>query len=194
MRAFALVVALVLGFAVGIASAAPTRDALIRPGQSIGKIKLGMTLGQVRRTLGRTNVVARRIEYAFGGEYVELQWGASWSVGFRTDEGKLRAVRIATTKRNQRTTGRIGVGSRPRHIVAAYPTANCVYRGHGRPFPGMWIVVTSSNGRMTAFALQSSSMGFPPKPPTFEVLQVLVQEKWYSRPVEMACQPGWRRL
>jgi len=196
MRRLILVAACSTAFvalATATAAAAPTRDALIRPGQGIGKVNLGMTLTQVRSALGRPDAVARRLEYAFGGEYVELQWGGAWSVGFRTQAGKLRAVRVGTTKTNQRTRTRIGVGSRPREIVAAYPGATCVIRTYGKPFPGLWIVVTHASGRMTAFKVGGNNFGFPAKP-KHEVLEVLVQEQWFSRPAEMDCGPDWRRL
>ena len=195
MRRLILVAAcssVLVALAAAPAAAAPTRDALIRPGQGIGKVNLGMTLAQVRSSLGRPDAVARRLEYAFGGEYVELQWGAAWSVGFRTQAGRLRAVRVATTKTNQRTRARIGVGSRPRDIVAAYPGATCVFREYRKPFPGMWVVVPHIDGRMTAFSLDNSSFG-PGFPATRRVLQVLVQERWYNRPAEMDCPPDWRR-
>ena len=182
-----------VALATATAAAAPTRDALIRPGQGIGKVNLGMTLAQVRGVLGRPDAVARRLEYAFGGEYVELQWGGAWSVGFRTQAGKLRAVRVGTTKTNQRTRTRIGVGSRPREIVAAYPGATCVLREYGKPFPGMWVVVHHMDGRMTAFSLHNKSFG-PGSPATRRVLEVLVQERWYYRSAELDCGPDWRRL
>ena len=174
--------------------AAPTRDALIRPGQGIGKVNLGMTLAQARAALGRPDAVVRRFEYAFGGEYVELQWGQAWTVGFRTEAGKLRVVRVATAKTTQRTREGLGIGSRPRAIVGAFPDATCVVRYNGKPFPGTWVVVTHESGRMTAFMIDGNSRYF--SPPTHEAIQVLVQERWFSHPSQGVgvCGPDWRRL
>ncbi|HEY8628692.1 MAG TPA: hypothetical protein VIL56_10280, partial [Gaiellaceae bacterium] len=68
--------------AVG-AVGAPSSTLVIRPGVSIGKIRLGMTLAQVKGVLGRPQLVSRREERGFGIRYVEYQWAyASWSVGF----------------------------------------------------------------------------------------------------------------
>jgi hypothetical protein len=179
--------------AVGSAGAAPSRDTLIRPGQGIGKVNLGMTVAQVRAALGRPASTVRREEIAFGGEYVELQWAEGvWTVGFRTRAGTLRVVRVATAKTTQRTRQRLGIGSRPRHLVAVYPRATCVTRGGG-PWPGTWVVVTHAGGRMTAFALDQRWRWFPRRPPTYKVIEVLVQERWFSRPYEIACPANWRR-
>jgi hypothetical protein len=178
--------------AVGSASATPTRDTLIRPGQGIGKVDLGMTIAQVRAALGRPGAVVRRQEIAFGGEYVELQWAqGAWTVGFRTRANRLRAVRVATQNTTQRTRHGLGMGSRPRRIVAVYPHATCVTRELDKPFPGTWIVVTHASGRMTAFAIDNVWHSF--QPPTHKVNEVLVQERWFNRPEEIGCGPDWRR-
>ncbi len=44
----------------GAARAAPHSTLLIRPAQSIGKIRLAMTDAQLRRVMGRPRVVIRR--------------------------------------------------------------------------------------------------------------------------------------
>ena len=75
MRRSALPVALVAAVvAAAAAHGAPQRDALVRPGVGIGKIRLGMTPAQVFRALGRTPLVNRRIDFGFGTRYVEYGW------------------------------------------------------------------------------------------------------------------------
>jgi hypothetical protein len=192
MRTRAVIAAATFALVAGSASAAPSRDTLIRPGQGIGKVNLGMTVAQVRAALGRPGSTVRRQEIAFGGEYVELQWAqGAWTVGFRTQAGTLRVVRVATQRTTQRTRQRLGIGSLPRQIVRVFPRATCVTRELDKPFPGTWIVVTHASGRMTAFAIDN--VWHSRQPPTHRVNEVLVQERWFNRPQEHDCPPEWRR-
>jgi hypothetical protein len=138
-----------------LSGAGPKADLRVRHGDAIGPVRLGMTLSQVRRVLGREWAVSKRERRgAKGLRYLELQWDYGWwLVGFmRPASGEFRAVRIGTVARRQRTTERLGVGSTERELrrrlrvscrrVSGVPTGNflhteCIYR--------------RSSGRETAF-------------------------------------------
>ena len=131
--------AAVVTAAAGSAAGATQRDALVRPGVSIGKIRLGMTFVEVRRGLGRPMFVNRRERLGFGRVYVEYAWSyAEWLVGFQSERRVLRVVRISTTLRNERTRDGIGVGTRVRANRPAIP--ECAVQnafGHDRRNVGL---------------------------------------------------------
>ena len=188
----------------GSAPATPERDAVIRMGKAIGKIQLGMTPTQVRRAFGRRHAtVNRRIDFGARGRYLELGWELpgrrawepdTWSVGFRssTRRAPLRVVRVSTGKRAERTPRGLGVGSRPREIVRAYPNATCVSRAFEMASPHDWIVVEAGGG-MTAFNLRNPDT-WQENPDNREVVAVMVQREWFSKGRgHRECRPGWER-
>jgi hypothetical protein len=194
-----------LGAVVGLlalspaGSAAPERNEVIRMGNGIGKVRLGMTLPQVRRAFGPHRVVYRRLDFGARGRYIELGWELPgrvawepvvWNVGFRSTSrrGPLRVTRIGTDARSQRTPQGLGVGSRLRALVSAYPDAECVSRW-GSAHPGAWVVVDGPRG-MTAFQVDDKSQGA--RPTTFFVIGVMVQRAWFSKaPYHERCLSGW---
>jgi hypothetical protein len=103
------------------AAASPARDAVVRPGVSVGKIRLGMSEAQLRRAMGRPAYVAGRTK-VFGGVRVEYQFGidADYTVELRGRPGALRVVEVSTSLRSQRLPNGLGVGSRVRALRAAY--------------------------------------------------------------------------
>jgi hypothetical protein len=186
----------------GSSAGAPERDMVIRMGRGIGKVELGMTLPRVRRALGRPHVsVIRRIDFRARGRYLELEWELPgrrawepevWSVGFRSWRrgAPLRVVRVSTGTRAQRTPQGLGVGSRPRQIVRAYPNATCVSRADSMPYRHDWIVVEARGG-MTAFNLRKWDT-WQEHPRDREVVAVMVQRAWFSMgPGHRPCSPGW---
>lgn len=187
-------------------AAAPERNQVIRMGNSIGKVQLGMTMAGARRALGgRHRVVYHRADFGTFGRYLELGWevqGGSWEpvlwrVGFRswTRGGPMRVVRVSTTARSQRTPRRLGVGSRPRHIVKAYPHATCVSRGSEGLYKWDWVVVEERGGGMTAFNLDTFvGADYGGDENLHKVVAVMVQREWFSRgPGHRPCPPGWQR-
>ena len=189
----------------GSAPATPERDTVIRMGRAIGKIELGMTPAQVRRAFGRRHVsVIRRIDFSPRGRYVELGWELpgrrawepeAWSVGFRSwsRRGPLRVVRVATDTRSERTPRGVGVGSRPRQIVRAYPNATCVSRANETHYRHDWIVVENERGGMTAFNLRNPDT-WQEDPDNRTVVAAMVQRAWFSMgPGHRPCRPGWER-
>lgn len=133
MRAFALIAAVASILAAGSASAAPQRDALIRPGVGIGKVRLGMTLAQVRAALGPHTLVNRRQRLGFGSQYLELDWdNGQWLVGLIGRPGRMRVVRIATLKRTERTARGVGIGTRLQQVRRVFPNARCLTYSRSR--------------------------------------------------------------
>jgi hypothetical protein len=99
------------------ASASTQRDALIRPGVGIGKVRLGMTLAQVRAAWGRPQ--AQTIETKErGGRTIELQYDfAAYSVTLSGLPQRERVVSVATTLAKEKMTNGLGVGSREIRLV-----------------------------------------------------------------------------
>jgi hypothetical protein len=197
MRAWTVAVGVVLAAAVPVGSvtAAPSRDALVHPGRGIGKLRLGMTQAEVRRVLGAHSYVTKRRRLGFGEQYLELQWGyAEWTVGFQGRPGRMRAVRVGTTLRSQRTRSNLGTGSRIRDILRVYPNATC------SGWPGLgsdssretWIVVRHPTGARTIFAA-IGDMKADPGP--IRVVEVMVQVPARGHAERRtSCGPNWRRF
>jgi hypothetical protein len=187
-------VVLLIVVAIGSASAAPSRDALVQPGRGIGKVRLGMTQAQVRRALGRHRYVAKRRELGFGVRYVELQWGyAEWSVGFQGRAGRMRAVRVGTTLRSQRTRSNLGTGSRIRDILRVYPNATCsAWAGLGsNSSKETWIVVRHPTGARTIFAAVGDGKADPGPVRVVEVMVQVPASGLAER--RTRCGPNWQR-
>jgi hypothetical protein len=188
-------VVLIAAVAMGSATAASSRDALVQPGRGIGKLRLGMTQAQVRRALGPHSYVAKRRRLGFGEQYLELQWGyAEWTVGFQGRPGRMRAVRIGTTLRSQRTRSNLGTGSRIRDIVRVYPNATCSgWAGLGSNSSNeTWIVVRHPGGARTIFAAIGDRKADPGPVRVVEVMVQVPARGLAER--RSSCGPNWRRF
>jgi hypothetical protein len=166
---------------------------VIRPGVSIGAVRLGMTLPQVRRALGPPTIVVRRESRGFGIRYVEYQWAyGTWRVGLRGRTDSERVVRIGTTLSRQRTPARIGAGSNTGDVARRYgDRISCVSRTFGRPDGGTWLVLRGPGTRMTAFALiKAGGRGYAPRARPI-VAEVLVQHAWVTGGTQ-PCVSDWR--
>jgi hypothetical protein len=100
-RLVVVVSSLLLGAAVTAAptASAPSSTRLIRLGVGIGKIRLGMTYAEVRRALGRPQLVNRRQDRGFGNRYIEYLWNYDeWRVGLLGPRGRERVVRVSTAR------------------------------------------------------------------------------------------------
>ena len=193
--AIAAGIALLASLVTVAASAAPTRDTLVRPGRGIGRVTLGMSEGQVRGALGRHRAVARQRELGFGQRYVELQWGyGEWTVGLQGRPGRMRVVMVSTTLRAQRTPSNLGIGSRLRDILRVYPRATC------SGWPGLgsdssketWIVVRHPTRAQTVFVVVGD--GLPePRPVRVAALMVRVPARGLAER-RSSCGPNWRRI
>jgi hypothetical protein len=101
-------VALVLATSTG---ASTQRDALIRPGVGIGKVRLGMTLAQVRAAWGRPYAV-QITPHQRGARTIELQYDfAAYVVTLVGLPRRERVVAVATTLAKERLRQDVGVGS-----------------------------------------------------------------------------------
>ena len=195
-RLVVAVSSLLVAAAVGAApiASAPSSSSLIRLGVGIGKVRLGMSYAEVRRALGRPQLVNRVQDRGFGNRYVEYLWNyGDWRVGLLGPRGRERVVRVATAVRRERTPERIGVGSTPRQLARAYRRrADCISREYDTPDQGTWIVVRGPAGRMTAFALWGPGRGYTrPRGSTF-VAEVMVQHAWIT-PISGRCNWDWTR-
>jgi hypothetical protein len=113
MKRIVLLATLAL-FAVPSASAT---ESTIYPGVGIGKLKLGMTVKQVKKVLGRPQLVNER-----KGAYVEYAWAfGSWTVGFQSG----KAVQISTTQTSQKTTTGVGLKSQLDRVRHSFPGGVC---------------------------------------------------------------------
>jgi hypothetical protein len=88
------------------AAAAPAHDMVIRPGLGIGKVRLGMSLADVRRVWGSPQAVTGT------QRKLELQYDfAAYVVTLAGQRGRKRVVSVGTTLARERTREGIGVGS-----------------------------------------------------------------------------------
>jgi hypothetical protein len=101
---------------VASASASTQRDALIRPGVGIGKVRLGMTLAQVRAAWGRPQ--AQTVEtLPRGGRRIELQYDfAAYTVTLTGRPSHETVATIATTLSKEKTRQGLGVGTPERRL------------------------------------------------------------------------------
>jgi hypothetical protein len=97
----------------------------IIPARSIGKVTLGMSEAELRRAMGRPRAIVHR-QASFGLRSVEFQYGyADYTVRLVGRPGRLRVVGVGTTLARERTRTGIGVGSRERAVLRAYPSCRC---------------------------------------------------------------------
>jgi hypothetical protein len=105
---------------VASASAASQRDALIRTGVGIGKVKLGMSLKQVRAAWGRPQAVIAETNER-GARTLELQYEyAAYVVTLVGQPRQERVVSIGTTLAKERTSQGLGVGSFERRLQRTF--------------------------------------------------------------------------
>ena len=122
MKTLLLVSVAAAGLVAGTAGAASSRDLLIRPGQGIGKVNIGMTEAQVRARLGRPGASRTRV-VGFGSRFVELQYddGHYW-VGLLGRSGRMRVHSVGTIQQFQRTPKGFGIGTGEARLAREYGT------------------------------------------------------------------------
>jgi hypothetical protein len=183
--AFVLVL---LALAVGAlpAGAGEERDLLVRHGEGIGKLRLGMTMREVKRVLGSDATVYRKERRTNGYLYLELGWDYGWwTVGFmRPPRGRYEAVRIGTVSRAQRTPEGLGADSTDRALYGKLRGVFCRFvTTRTWKFMHSECVYRRPTGRQTVFVLSSS--GHPDDPPDVaRVAQTEVRSLLFYR--------GWR--
>jgi hypothetical protein len=158
MRRCSAVVAVAAAVFVRGASAT---ESTIYPGVGIGKVKLGMTLTQVKSALGTPQTVNARKQLSGGRGFIEYGWNFStiW-VGFVNTKGVLRAVLVGTDAVAQRTRSGVGVGT---HIARVKKLrARCYVGTEWLTHPyfdpeqrlGSHCVLPGAGGRSTVFVLK----------------------------------------
>jgi hypothetical protein len=179
-------------------SSASAVESTIYPGVGIGKVKLGMTLPDVERVLGKEHIV--NSEAIVGGaRFRELAWNfGSWSVGFLRRGWHWRVVQVETTLSPQRTKRDIGVSSPFKRVVRSYPQVLCggIYSSWGSEATRRWdtslIIVNKSV--YTAFAVKPSVFGDGHS--VWRVYAVIMQQAVPGHttltPSSYGCAPGWR--
>ena len=161
------------------AGASTQRDALIRPGVGIGKVRLGMTLAQVRAAWGRpyamtTALLPRR------GRTIELQYDfAAYVVTLRGLPGRESVVAVSTTLAKERLRQNIGVGSLERRLER-------VFRGELRC---EGLPVNRVAGAVTAGARRRCTLGDRDRQHTVFTSGIQMRYPWDARPVG-----DWTRL
>ena len=157
-----------------------------------------MSLAETRRALGPPQLVNRRARLGFGRGYVEYAWDYGWwIVGFEQRRGRLRAVRIETHSRTERTATGIRWGSSVRDILRRYPNAQCRWHwsANGRAVGG-GVYIRDRAGRFTFFLIGAveavEGTGF--RAPKDGVVGFLVKEPFPEVGVARitACPEGWR--
>lgn len=137
-------------------------ESTIYPGVGIGKVRLGMTLTQVKKGLGTPQTVNKRAQLPGNRGYVEYGWNFStiW-VGFINTKGILHAVLVGTDAVEQKTQSGIGVGTRIARVMAL-PRTRCYVGTEWLNHPyfnpeqrlGSHCVLVGAGGRSTVFVLK----------------------------------------
>lgn len=132
-----------------IAADAPHVQQKIVPGRSIGDVKLGMSIAQVRRVLGPHESVNYDEQLSFGRRFRELAWNfGEWRIGFIGQAGSLRAGRIEASVRTERTPEGVGVGTPEARVERIYGT-RCYQAWYttqgGNPGAGKWCRVAGGS-------------------------------------------------
>lgn len=123
MKKLALVVALVVVAPAAAADAPHVRHRIV-PGASIGSVKIGMSLEQVRGLLGQPEAVIKRERRSFTRTWVEYGWSfTTWRVGFEVYRGTYRVVSIRSSVRGERTREEVGYGTPATRVHRVYGTA-----------------------------------------------------------------------
>jgi hypothetical protein len=181
-----------------IVSAASATESTIDPGVGIGKIKLGMTLPQVERVLGKDYLINTET-LVDNARFRELAWNfASWTVGFLRRGHDWRVVQVETTLSPQRTRKSIGVSSPFKQVVARYPRVFCngIYSTWGTDYTRHWdtALILADKSVYTAFAVKPSVYAHAKVP--WRVYAVIVQQAVPGHtsltPPSYRCSPGWR--
>lgn len=166
--------------------AAGNRDALVRPGSGIGKVRLGMTVAQVQRAMGR-RYIGRAELRDFGNRYLEFNWlsglADNFIVEFLGPRERERVISIATTRKSERTASGIGPGVTVARFYKVFPRAQCrtLFPVGGGILIGTEFVVDAGNGRETAFVRGKweGSTARPARPETDarNIVEVIVRNR-----------------
>ena len=156
LKAAIVAAACVLAASGAAVQAAPQREAVVRLGVGIGKVRLGMTAAEVRRAMGRHDARSAQPR-GFGNRRLELTWWSGLADNFTVQlegrSGRERVIAVSTTRKSERTAGGFGPGVTVARFRRAFPNARCrmlLPTDGGLPI-GTEFVVDAGGGRETAF-------------------------------------------
>jgi len=145
-----------------LAAHASAADARIIPGFAIADVKIGMTLAQTKKILGKPQTLNARRQLAGHRRFIEYGWNFSsvW-VGFVNTNGVLHSVLIGTSLAREKTKEGIGVGT-PVKRLRGFPRMTCftgtAWVGHPYFNPqqqqGPHCVLAGADRRRTIFVLK----------------------------------------
>jgi hypothetical protein len=161
---------------VASADAAPQRDVLIRPGSGIGKVRLGMSLAQVRAAWGRPQ--ATIVSQERGARRLELQYDyAAYVVTLLGEPRREHVVGIGTTLAKERTAQGLGVGSLERRLQGAFRSRLHCDRLDVVYAPRSSIPILGSNAR-------DCTLGASSGPHTVFTSKIRLRYAWDQHPPE----------
>jgi hypothetical protein len=148
--------------AIVVPSSSAIESTLV-PGVGIGKVRLGMTLAQVKHVLGPPATTNIRAQLPDRRGYIEYGWNFStlW-VGFVNTKGVLHAVLVGTDLRSEGQFKGVGIGTVRDKLRSALPVVACAPR-NWQQRAGVYYRVRDTNkafvdyclfgpsGRVTAF-------------------------------------------
>jgi hypothetical protein len=200
-RAIVVVAAVTAGTV--LASSAGAVESTIYPGVGIGKVKLGMSAARVTKAMGRDFIVNKR-ETVNGVHYVEYGWNfAHWTVTFAQRGRALTAVQVATDLNSQHTANGIGMGTKWRAVLHAFPGGRCAWGHHYQPWGvNLEYLVPHKGGTQTMFTFGSivDTSTVPARLVGYKVVEVRVREP-FEQYVEFTrdaqpynrCADGWQK-
>jgi hypothetical protein len=193
------IAAICAALALVLAGAASATESTIYPGVGIGKVRLGMTKKQVERALGRDFIVNKR-ETVGGVRYVEYAWEfAHWTVTLKLGRAPA-TVQVATDVLDQHTADGIGMGTKWRAVLRAYPGGRCGWGHHYQPWgDNLEYLVPHKGGTQTMFTFGSITDRIGAHILGYKVVEVRVREP-FEQYVEFGpnakpynrCAEGWQ--
>ena len=156
---------------VASAGASTQRDALIRPGVGIGKVRLGMTLAQVRAAWGRPQAQTITTQKR-GGRAIELQYDfAAYIVTLTGLPRHERVVAVGTTLAKERLRQGVGVGSPERRLQR-------IFRGELRCDRLAVVFMPRSSIPMLSQNERRGTLGAKDRPQTVFTSRIRLQTAW----------------
>jgi len=156
---------------VAAAGASTQRDALIRPGVGIGKVRLGMTLPQVRAAWGRPQAQTITTQKR-RGRTIELQYDfAAYIVTLTGLPRHERVVAVGTTLAKERLRQGVGVGSPERRLQR-------IFRGELRCDRLAVVFMPRSSIPMLSQNERRCTLGAKDRPQTVFTSRIRLQTAW----------------
>jgi hypothetical protein len=191
-----LAAALTVAGALAITGGASATESTIVPGVGIGKLKLGMTLRQAERIMGK-NYIVNSEGLVDGARYRDLAWNyASWEAVFLRRGFDWRVIQIETTINHDKTVQGVGVSSSFKSVISGHPGVFCsgIYTSWGSHATDSsdTSLIIAKKSIYTAFAVKPSVYG--ERNSVWRVYAVIVAQAipGHQTLTPYPCAPGWR--